>query len=154
MFCGLKTEEKTTISVYDYVQETFSHTTCVHVFFPYMSSSCGYARVPYLSILCSLLGVMPLPLSVKVRQRWPASSTTSIQICLADTPGSDALSRTRKKELNYQQRKIDGQRLWGGRKQDFLSHSTLMIRIDSVFLLSGPEEEGNHACTVNIQAWS
>lgn len=46
----------------------------------------------YLSILCNLLGVMPLPLSVKVRHSWPSSSTTSIQICLADTPGSDALS--------------------------------------------------------------
>lgn len=55
--------------------------------------------VSYLSILCSLLGVMPLPLSVNVRQRWPDSSTTSIQNWLAETPGSDALSRTREKEM-------------------------------------------------------
>lgn len=58
-------------------------------------------NVSYLSILCSLLGVIPLPLSVNVRQWWPASSSTSIQICLADTPGSEALSKARKEENTF-----------------------------------------------------
>lgn len=66
------------------------HNFFLHVFSLTCQLPCAY----YLSILCNLLGVMPLPLSVKVRHSCPASSTTSIQICLAVTPGSDALSRT------------------------------------------------------------
>lgn len=58
--------------------------------------------MPYLSILCSLLGVMPQPLSVNVRQSWPSSSTTSIHICLAHTPGSDALSGMKANRVQWQ----------------------------------------------------
>lgn len=48
----------------------------------------------HLSILCSLLGVIPLPLSIKLRHNCSLTVTTSIQMFLAVTPGSDALSTT------------------------------------------------------------
>lgn len=55
------------------------------------------------SILCSLFEVMLQPSSVKVRRNWPFSSSTSIHICLAHTPGSDALSGTKGNTLQWQQ---------------------------------------------------
>lgn len=63
----------------------------------------GAGVFTHLSILCSLLGVIPLPLSVKLRHSCSLSVTTSIQMFLAVTPGSDALSATREQctQLHY-----------------------------------------------------
>ena len=100
--CGLSTEERNTTSVYDYMQQKFMMQHTIKSFICFFSLHVNLMCMcrSYLSILCSLLGVMPLPLSVKVRHSWLGSSTTSIQNCLADTPGSDALSATLEKEKN------------------------------------------------------